>query len=250
MLTTTLAPPSQHPIVLLLRDRKTLLATIRAADSTTAIVKPMVAAIVVAMAIVGAALGSYRGGEQILYAAIKLPVVLLGTAVLSAPVVTAIGAAHGRPARFAADLALVITALAFSAMLLCACTPLIMLGRALALPYHAMILATVAMFSAAGCAALYILVSTVARERVRGWRAQLIALWLVFAVTGGQLSWALRPYLVRPRSPTPVFVRELEGSLFDSVTTAFDSARGIYLPVSSRDEATSAKPGSCGGESP
>ena len=58
--------------------------------------RTMVATIAITMAIVGAALGSYRGGVQIAYAAIKLPLVLLGTAALSAPALTAIGAALGR----------------------------------------------------------------------------------------------------------------------------------------------------------
>jgi len=58
-------------------------------------------------------------------------------------------------------------------------------------------------------------------------------LCIVFIAVGGQLAWALRPYLVRPRSPEIVFVRELEGSLFDAAIGAIRSASGIYY----RDEA-------------
>jgi len=185
------------------------------------------------MAIVGAALGSYRGGAQIGYAAIKLPIVLLGTAALSAPALSAIGAALGRPSRLSADLALVMAALAFGALLLAACTPLIMVGRALELDYHRMILATVAMFSIAGLAALRMVWRAVALEAAPGWRTAVAGLCVVFALVGGQLSWALRPYLVRPRTPEAPFLRDVEGSLFDAVTGAFRSARGIYW----RDEA-------------
>jgi len=220
--------PALGMIDLLLRDREALLARIRKGNDVAAIMRTMIATIAVCMAIVGAALGSYRGGVQIAYAAIKLPIVLLGTAALSAPALSAIGAALGRRSRLSADLALVMASLAFGALLLAACAPLLMVGRALELDYHRMILATVAVFAIAGLAALRMVWRGVALEAAPGWRTAVAGLCLVFSLVGGQLSWALRPYLVRPRTPEVPFVREVEGSLFDAVTQAFRSARGIY----------------------
>ncbi|MEO8698535.1 MAG: hypothetical protein ABI867_00795 [Kofleriaceae bacterium] len=227
--TAELAPPrvALGTIDLLLRDRAVMLARIRNGN-VGPILRTMVATIAIAMGIVGAALGSYRGDQQILYAAIKLPLVLLGTAALSAPVLTTLGMALGRRARLASDLALVMTALAYGALLLCACTPLIMLGRALDLGYHQMILATVTMFAIAGGMALRMIVQAVSHERERGWLAAVLGLCTVFVLVGGQLSWALRPYLVRPRAQDIPFIREVEGSLFDSIVTATRSARGVY----------------------
>ena len=216
-------------IDLLLRDRELMLARIRKDTDLAAIMRTMIATIAVTMAIVGAALGSYRGGVQIAYAAIKLPVVLLGTAALSAPALSAIGAALGRRSRLTADLALVMSALAFGSLLLVACTPLIMLGRSVDLDYHRMILAVVAMFAIAGAAALHMICRGVALEAAPGWRTAVAGLCVVFSLVGGQLSWALRPYLMRPRTPDVPFIRDVEGSLFDSVTGAIRSARGIYL---------------------
>jgi len=215
-------------IDLLLRDRAGMLTRIRTGN-VTQILRTMIATIAVAMAIVGAALGSYRGDEQIAYAAIKLPLVLLGTAALSAPALTALGAALGRRSRLATDLALVMSALAFGALLLCACTPLILLGRAIDLPYHRMIVATVVMFAIAGFASLRMIGHALSLEQGPGWRSALVGLCTVFILVGGQLAWSLRPYLVRPRSPDVPFVREVEGSLYDAITGALRSARGIYL---------------------
>jgi len=220
-------------IDLLLRDRAAIGARVRAGHDTVAILRTMVATIAVAMAIVGAALGSYRGGVQIAYAAIKLPLVLLGTAALSAPALSAIGAALGRRSRLGVDLALVMTALGFGALLLAACTPLILLGRAADLSYHDMILGTVSVFAVAGLAALQLIVRVIADEGGPGCRSAVVGLCLVFALVGGQLSWALRPYLVRPRAPEPVFVRPVDGSLFDALANTLRSAQGIYA----RDEA-------------
>jgi hypothetical protein len=213
----------------LLRDRDAMLARIAAGTGLAAITRAMVATIAIAMAIVGAALGSYRGGIQIGYAAIKLPLVLLGTAALSAPALTAIGASLGRRARLSADLALVVTALAFGALMLAACTPLILLGRAIDLSYHRMILGTVGMFALAGVASLRMIIHALSVERGPGRGSAIVGLCIVFALVGGQLSWALRPYLVRPRADQVVFVREVEGSLFDAISGAVRSARGIYL---------------------
>ena len=84
------------------------------------------------------------------------------------------------------------------------------------------------MFAIAGAAALHMICRGVAREAAPGWRTAVAGMIVVFSLVGGQLAWALRPYLVRPRAPEPVFVREVEGSLFDAVTGAARSARGIY----------------------
>src|SRR5262249_22209088 len=184
-----------------------------------------------AMAAVGATLGSYRSGIQIAYAAIKLPLVLLGTAALSAPALSAIGAALGRRSRLAVDLVLVTTALAFGALLLAACTPVILLFDALGMPYHNMILAIVAMFSIAGIASLRVVIGALAPQASAGWRTAVAGFCVVFALVGGQLSWALRPYLVRPRADDVVFLHPInarEGSLFDAILTAAASARGEF----------------------
>jgi hypothetical protein len=229
---TTPAPaprPALGMIDLLLRDREAMLARIHRGADLAAIMRTMIATIAVTMAIVGAALGSYRGGVQIAYAAIKLPLVLLGTAALSAPALSAIGAALGRRSRLTADLALVMAALAFGSLLLVACTPLIMLGRSVGLDYHRMILAVVAMFAASGGAALRMICRGVALEAAPGWRTAVAGLCVVFSLVGGQLAWALRPYLLRPRAPEPMFVRDARDSLFDSITGSMRSARGIYV---------------------
>jgi hypothetical protein len=127
-----------------------------------------------------------------------------------------------------ADLALVITSLAYGALLLVACTPLILLGRAIDLSYHQMILSTVAMFSVAGAACLRMVTRALARETGPGRTSAVVGLCVVFALVGGQLAWSLRPYLLRPRTQEVPFLREAEGSLADAIGGAIRSARGIY----------------------
>src|SRR5688572_24850019 len=66
----------------------------QAADPTTqaATVRVLLLAILGGMAAFGVAVGFYRGGVQMLYAAIKLPLVVLLTAAVAMPALTALGA--------------------------------------------------------------------------------------------------------------------------------------------------------------
>jgi hypothetical protein len=215
-------------IDMLLRDRDTMLARVRAGTDLLPVIRTMAATIAIAMAIVGAALGSFRGGVQIGYAAVKMPLVLLGTAALSAPAMSSIGAALGRRSRLSTDLSLVMTALAFGALLVAACTPLLLLGRAMHIGYHRTILLAVAMFAVGGIAALRMIVKEVAAEKAPGWRSAIAGLVIVFTLVCGQLAWALRPYLVRPQSKEVPFLRQVEGSLMDAIPEAIRSAQGKY----------------------
>ncbi len=222
-------------IDLLLRDRRAALARVREASpgEVASATRIMVGTIAVCAAIVGAALGSYRGGAQIAFAAIKLPIVLrFGTAaVVSAPVLTAVGTALGRPPRLVHDLLVVITALAFGALVLVAGTPLLLLARAADVNYHATILLVVAVFSIAGLACLRVVAGGFPADGAPGRGAAVLALCAVFAVVGGQLAWALRAghtwSAPRVRNDDVTFVHPLEGSLIDAVVdTARSTRRG------------------------
>jgi hypothetical protein len=217
------APRDHGPIALvdrLLRDRAGTMKRIRDGIDLAATLRAMIATIAIAMAIVGAALGSYRGGHQIAYAAIKLPLVLLGTAALSAPALAAFSAALGRPSRLAVDVAIVTTALAYGALLLVGATPLILFARAIDLSYHRVVILVITIFACGGLASLV----TIARA-TEAPRTAIAALCIVFTLVGGQLSWALRPYLVRPQTREVPFLRALEGNLWDSAIDSMESAQ-------------------------
>ena len=217
----------------LLRDRRSVLARIERGERLAELMRVFVLTIVVGAAITGAAMGSFRGGMQIVYAAAKLPVALLVTAALCAPALTAIGRAVGRPASLATDVALVITALATGALVMVALVPVMLVARAIELPYHASILMTVCCGGLSGLVSIAVMAAGL--HRVSGKDAGLVlALFAtVFAAVGAQAAWTSRPWLVRPRTPDVPFVRAVEGSLYDAVLGSTRSARGIYL----RDEA-------------
>ncbi len=212
----------------LLRDRTAVLARIAAGVELAALMRTFVIAIVIGAGLAGAAMGSFRGGVQIVYAAVKLPLALLATAALCAPALTALGRALGRPASLTRDLALVVTALATGALLLVALVPVLLVARAVELDYHGSILLTVGCSALGGLIAVAVLAVGVRSGSPRD-AGVLVALFaLLFVVVGAQMAWTLRPWLLRPRTAEVPFVRAVEGSLYDAVLGSARSARGIY----------------------
>ena len=239
-----LASPSGALVTVdhLLRDRGSIYARIANDDDLAGLARAMIITIVAAAAVFGGAVGAHRGGLQILYAAIKFPLVLLLTAAVCAPTLTAINSALGRASGARRDLALILSSLALVALVLAAAAPIMMLGAPLGLSgegrnpllaYHDMALVMAGACAAAGAAGLAMFWRGLGRVDRQGRLPAAALVLAVFALVGAQMAWTLRPYLVRPRSPEVVFVRGLEGGLFDAVRQTADSARGRFV----RDEA-------------
>jgi hypothetical protein len=205
-----------------------VLARIEAGVALAELMRVFVMTIVVCAALTGAAMGSFRGGVQIAYAAAKLPMALLLTAALCAPALTALGKAVGRPGTMAKDLALVVTALATGALVMVALVPVMLVAQALDLTYHSSILMTVTCGGIAGLVSVAVLTAGLHRVSSRGAGVVLALFATLFLMVGAQVAWTLRPWLLRPREPDVVFVRPIEGSLYDAVLGSARSARGIY----------------------
>lgn len=223
-------PPSLALVDQLLRDRAGVLARIEQGRDLAAVGRVLLATLVVGAAMFGVALGSYRGGVQLAYAAIKTPLALVATAAICAPTLTAVSRALGRPASLTRDLALLLAALAVGALVLLALTPLVLAARAAELGYHRTILLASGCAAIASGAALATLWRGVSMRGPVGQRTAVAMLALVFGLVGAQVSWTLRPFLVRPQSEDVPFVRDLDGSLYDALRRSLRSAAGVYDP--------------------
>jgi len=110
---------------------------------------------------------------------------------------------------------------------LSALAPVVLLAVTLGADYHLLVLLTVGCCAVAGVVGLALLVRGLSDER-RARGSACLALLAVFVLVGAQMSWTLRPYLVRPRTPAAPFLRAVESSFLEAVSTSLDSARGIY----------------------
>lgn len=212
----------------LLRSRSKLLRRIERGQDLRQIARAMLLVIGCSAAALGAVLGMYRGGEQVLYAAIKLPLVLIGAATVCAPVYTALKRSLGDEAVFAKDLALFLSALALASLMSASLSPLLLCAILDGAGYHALILATVVLVGLGGLAGYEFFFRGMSMQIKRGHRVISTTLLIVMGLVGSQLSWLMRPYLVRPQTEAVPFVRALEGSFFDAVVTSISSSQGRY----------------------
>ncbi len=214
----------------LLRDRATVLTRIERGHDLPTLARVLLAIVAIGAAMFGVAVGSYRGGVQIAFAALKVPLVMIITAAVCAPTLTAVSRALGRPASLTRDLALLMTALAVGALVLLALAPVVLAARAADLDYHHSILLASACAAVAAGSAAAVLWRGVRGRGPRGARTAIAVLALVFAAGGAQVSWSLRPFLVRPQTEQVPFIRDIDGSLYDALHRSARSAAGLYDP--------------------
>ena len=184
------------------------------------------ACITIGAAVFGGVVGSFRGGMQITYSAIKLPLALITTLVFTVPALYGFSAGLDRPASLRSLTALTLAAMARSALMLVAVAPLLWLAVDQSLGYHGAVLITAALYGVSGLTALGLLLRGLGDGMRR--LALAVALVAVFFVVGGQGAWMLRPFLGRPAHTDVPFLRAREGTFADSLHQSAWSSLGIY----------------------
>ena len=180
-------------------------------------------ALVLGAAVFGGVLGSYRGGLQTLYSAIKLPLAWLATLVFCVPAFYAVAVTLGRPWRARELVALVLASTARSALALLALAPVLWLWIDAGASYRGAAMAAVFAYGLAGLAGLGVLLRGLGGKG--GGLAIAGAFVVLFGLAGGQTAWSLRPYLGRPSQSEVPFVRPPEGGFAGAVWTSGDSIR-------------------------
>lgn len=209
-----------------------------------ALVSTSLATIVLGVALFGGVVGSMRGGVQIAYGGVKMPVTILATLIACVPAFQAFAAALGRPWTYRAVVALALVAGARAALCLVAAAPALWLVVSFGAGYHALKLLATLAYALAGLAALGVLFRALGDGPGRTSTAA--AFVTVFLLVGGQMAWSLRPFLVRPDAPKVTFLtREKEGGLVRELATSF--ARVFVVPRPDRAPRAAGEAGEVGG---
>ena len=182
----------------------------------------------------GGVIGSYRGGVQILFAALKLPASLLLTLAICVPAFHALSASLGRAFPMRSIVALALASAARAALVLLALSPLVWIVLDRGPDYHTAVLVCALAYAVAGLAALGVLLRGLGDGTGRLFIA--LAFAAVFFAVTGQAGWISRPFLVRPKTWQAAsghlravpFLRAYEGSFADSIYQSSRSARGLY----------------------
>ena len=178
--------------------------------------------LLVLCAFYGASAGAYAGPAQALSAAIKLPVLFLGTLAICFPGFFVIQVLVGSRLRLAQVLALTTGALALSAVVLAAIVPVALFFLLTGANYHFLELLHVAIVLGSGLVGMAALHEGLAfaceKRGVYPRRAMTIMqVWAVlFAFVGIQMAWNLRPFVGDREAPFKVF-RHYEGNFYTVV---------------------------------
>lgn len=214
------------PISLLLRDPAEVARRCLDEEDLRPLVLASLGALFLGAAVFGGVLGSFRGGIQVAYAALKVPLALTGALVIAVPAFHAIAASLGRPWPLRTVVALTVSSAGRAALVLLAAAPVLWLAYDLGLGYHAAALAATGAYALAALAALGVLVRGLGEGAHR--LTTTLAFMAVYLAAAGQTGWLLRPYLVRPRTEEVPFVRAREGGFGDAVFRSTRSSVGIY----------------------
>ena len=210
----------------LLRSPRAIAERSRAGGDLRPLFVASLSALVFGAGVFGATLATSRGGLQLLYSGVKLPLALLATMLLVVPAFHAIAAGLGRPLSFSGMIGLTLAAAGRGALVLVALSPLTWLCFDRGLSYHPGVLLAVVCYGVAGLAALDMVLRGVGFD-ARG--LMIVGLFAsVLLATGGQTAWMLRPFLGRPSAVSVPFFRQRESSFWDAVEQSSLSSFGVY----------------------
>jgi hypothetical protein len=169
----------------------------------------------------GVVMGSFSvdGGlraKQMLYSALKMPLLLLATFAISLPSFFVLNTLLGMRDDFGQAVRSIAATQAGLTIVLASLAPITAVWYASTDAYQPAILFNAAMFSVASVAAQFLLrrlyrplIAKDARHRL------LLRLWLViYAFVGIQMGWVLRPFIGHPNTPTTFFRAESWGNAY------------------------------------
>jgi hypothetical protein len=183
------------------------------AETPTRSVARYIAMIVGFGLLYGAAMGCFGIGEgpsrlwQIVYSAVKVPLLLLVTFLISLPSFFVLNTLLGVREEFGEVFRGLVASQATITIVLASLAPLTLLFYLSFDDYDAAILFNAAMFALASFAAQRALRRHYRALMARSARhARLLIVWLVlFAFVGIQMGWVLRPFIGNPRRPVQFF---------------------------------------------
>lgn len=214
----------------LLRDRTPLLDRVCDGERLPSLCFWLTAVMTICAGVYGAVFGMWHGSRLALYVAVKFPLVLIATAALTMVFNWVVSAAAGLPLRFLQVAVLTFLTLAIAGVILVSLAPVAWLFT-LAAPeptkdartaHNLLYLLHTAFVGAASLVGSRVLWTALLRVAPGPLVAATVyALWLLgFAFVGGEVAWALRPFVGSVYYPV-VFLRPdaLDGNVYEFIGT-------------------------------
>ena len=205
-----------------LSDRERFFTEVAESDGLPAKLVHALFTLLALCALYGAAAGAYAGPAQALSAAIKLPLLFLGTLAICFPGFFVIQVLVGSRLRLAQVLALVLGALSLGAIVLAAVVPVTAFFLLTGANYYFLTLLHVVIVLGAGLVGMAVLHEGLAfaceKRGVYPKKAMTIMkVWAVlFAFVGIQMAWNLQPFVGDRGRPFQLF-RHNEGNFYTAI---------------------------------
>jgi hypothetical protein len=208
----------------ILRNRGAFFEEIRNGEDLGPKTRNMLMGSVLFFAIHGAVLGISNSAVQALSSAIKLPILYLITLAICLPTLYFFNLLFGSKLTLAQTFALIMTAIAVTAVLTLSFAPIALFFWLTAPSYEFYKLLNVGILSVTGVAGLSFLwqgMRHVHRSEGMGVRNLILWIWiLVYGFVGTQMAWTLRPFFGAPGLPFQIF-RNLGGNFYVNIVQSF-----------------------------
>jgi hypothetical protein len=219
----------------ILRDRHQFFEEIREGVGVQEKTRSMVVSTAAFLAVYGAVLGSTHSLLQALSSATKLPLLFLITLAICVPALYVLSVLFGASQRLTQSIALVLSAITVTAVLLLSFAPITFFFMLTTSGYQFFKLLNVLFFLIAGSLGMVFLsqgvhvVSTSDKQEGAKMRRLLLYVWIVlYAFVGSQMAWTLRPFIGYPDARFEL-VRELGGNFYSNILISFGEVLGFFI---------------------
>jgi hypothetical protein len=218
----------------ILRNRNHFFSEIRDGINLQEKIRAMFISSIAFLAVYGAVMGSTHSLWQALSSAVKLPVLFLVTLVVCSPTLYFFNVLFGSNQSLTQNIALILTAITVTAVLLLSFAPITMFFLLTTSQYQFFKLLNVVVFAVAGIMGVIFLsqgmgVVSASGKAGAGARRMVLRLWiLVYAFVGSQMAWTLRPFIGAPGIKFELF-RQLGGNFYTNIVASIGEILGFVV---------------------
>ena len=218
----------------ILRNRYHYFNEIREGVGLPAKMRAMLISSIAFLALYGAVMGSTHSLWQALSSAAKLPILFLATLIVCSPTLYFFNVLFGSKQSLTQNIALILTAITVTAVLLLSFAPIILFFLLTTSQYQFFKLLNVAIFAIAGGMGVLFLsqgmrvISASGKEGASA-RRWVLRLWvLIYGFVGSQMAWTLRPFIGAPSMKFELF-RQLGGNFYANVLVSIGEILGFFV---------------------
>jgi hypothetical protein len=215
----------------ILRNRDDFFIEIREGLELGEKIKAMLVSSVSFFALYGAVMGAWNSLLQTLSSAFKLPVLFLATLFVCVPSLYFFSLLFGSKQSLRQNLALILTAVTVTAVLLLSLAPITLFFLLTTGQYQFFKLLNVAIFGISGLLGVVFLyqgMRIVSGEDTQGasTRKWVMIIWMfVYAFVGSQMAWTIRPFMGAPGAEFELF-RQLGGNFYANILYSISDILG------------------------